>query len=1025
MHSGTRHLTASITALRPVPESADPRADARSDTHDIEAHASAATVPHRAIIPASVSELVGRQDDLDQLEQLMNHTRLVTITGPGGIGKSRLALAFAQVHQHDHADGAVYLTLDPPSSREALVVALGEAIDRGPHADAPEPRLTARLRERELLLVVDTSEQLGPDAIELLRELLRAAPGLRVLVTARARLGVKDEGVHDLHGLPWSPLPSRTDAMAAVAATPDAHAPTQAAPAGDPAPALRLFLLSARRAGVTLPPETWPDVGRICELVGGMPLAIELAAAWTRTLSCRDIANEIARSVDFLTCSWQDLPPRHRSLRAVFDHGLERLAPGERRLLHALAIFHGRISRVAAAQVAGATLAELAALVDKSFLRPHRAGGHELPRPLRQYLAEALTGADAEALHDRHNDYYTSWLAGRAPGADAHGARPSPSELAAELGNIDAAWTWAVEHGAWTRLDRCLDRLFGFYERQSRFRDGAERFVTTAERLGAVAGEAALRLRHRLEVRAAVLLGHLGRFREANDRLDACTGHFEAADDALEAALASACRAHVVLAGGGYERARRCLLAARDHLDAASAQPALGCSATLHQVIEAWVLRGLGHIAYVTGAYADARTWYERCLRHSRASEDVFREGMSASYLAAVAHRLGHMDEAERLNRSALATLRRTGAQRGLCRCLIQLGMVVCHTGRYAAALELFERALRIALDIGDQQHQAIAVGGSGVVYLHLGDPDSALPPLEASHDLLTRIGDRQYAGWSLAYLGLAHHRRGDHDRARALCESALRLCEATGDRTIEGHALNFLGHACLALGQVDDAARAYDRAVALFRDTRQRHLALEAAAGVARVAHARGTPEDAQPFVTEFLAHIQADADLDGVDEPCRVYATCCRHLSDAGDPRAELVRAAAEAMLDHHATEISDPEQRERFRGQFDAFSTLPKPSAGPGPAAAPEPDDEPGPASADDGFVLHEPLSKREREILTHVAAGLSNQEIASRCFISVNTVKRHISNIYGKLDVHSRTQAVARARRMRLMCEPTRR
>ena len=308
-------------------------------------------------LPRPPTPLIGREPELATLNRLLcdPQCRLLTLAGPGGIGKTRLALELASTQRAQFPDGVFFVPLVSLSLPEFIAPAIRSALGLSSSSPLdPKEQLLNHLRQKSLLLVLDNLEHLL-EGVGLLAELLEQAPGVKLLVTSRERLNMQGEWLFDLQGLPVPPLDQvdRAEEYSAVA----------------------LFVQSARRAqvGFELSAEERPWVARICQLVEGMPLAIELAAAWVRLLSCREIAQEIERNLDFLSTSARDLPERHRSMRAVFDHSWQMLSAEEQRVLRALSVFRGGFLREAAEQVTGASLSLLSALVTRSLV-------HRTPR---------------------------------------------------------------------------------------------------------------------------------------------------------------------------------------------------------------------------------------------------------------------------------------------------------------------------------------------------------------------------------------------------------------------------------------------------------------------------------------------------------------------------------------------------------------------------------------------------------------------------------------------------------------------
>jgi predicted ATPase/DNA-binding XRE family transcriptional regulator len=365
--------------------------------------------------------LIGRAGELETLAQRLNDPacRLLTLTGPGGIGKTSLADSLAARAGGSFSDGVFTLAFagaqHPPEAVSLIAGALGLRPEHGQTASA---QVVAALTSRRQLLVLDNLEHLlnGPELVELIAALLGGAPGVRLLVTSRERLRLRDEWVYEVGGL----------ATAGEAAASDAAL---------------LFVERARRVqrDFALTPANSAAVSRVCRLVGGTPLAIELAASWLPTLSPAEIAAELERSLDLLGSDARDLPARHRSVRAVFEGSWRLLNADEQRLLARLALFRSGFTREAAEFVAGARLPQLAALMQKSLVRREgeRYTLHEL---IRQFAGEQLRAeGEAEATAQRFVDYYRSLAAQMAARLSTEGELTWIGQIADEADNLRAA----------------------------------------------------------------------------------------------------------------------------------------------------------------------------------------------------------------------------------------------------------------------------------------------------------------------------------------------------------------------------------------------------------------------------------------------------------------------------------------------------------------------------------------------------------------------------------------------------------
>lgn len=403
-------------------------------------------------LPVALTPFIGRKKELEEISRLVDDPacRLLTILGPGGIGKTRLALQVAYQKEHSYNQGSYFVPLASLASAAHIIPAIAGALQFSFYD--PERNLRQQLfgflRQKQVLLVMDNFEHLiGEDSISMLLDLMSAAPQVKLVVTSRIRLNLSGEHLYPIAGLStpekgktWSNLEDLVEFSA-----------------------LQLFIQSARRArpDFELGEDNLAAVASICQTVQGMPLGIELAAAWLELLSPAEIVQEIRKSLDFLEASQRDIPERQRSLRAIFNATWSMLSPQEQVAFKSLSIFQGGFTRQAAEEVAGASLKDLAALVNKALLYRLSNERYVIHELLRQYAAAALKEdfIQWQAIHERHSRYYHRLL--EVFGKEIHGpgyllARKS---LEAEIDNLRLAWQWAIDHSQYEWIEASL---YGF-----------------------------------------------------------------------------------------------------------------------------------------------------------------------------------------------------------------------------------------------------------------------------------------------------------------------------------------------------------------------------------------------------------------------------------------------------------------------------------------------------------------------------------------------------------------------------------
>ena len=413
------------------------------------------TVRHN--LPLQLTSFVGRQQELSQINHLLGEDscRLLSLIGPGGIGKTRLAIEAAMQLRNRFLDGVFFIPLTAIPAPDFILPAIAEALDFSLHTLEdidPENQFLNYIEKRNLLLVLDNYEHLV-DGMELLIDILENAPEVKLLVTSRQKLNVQGEWIFEVPGLEFPKDGSQAGVTGCSA--------------------IDLFVERARSADTRfqIEDEEIRQVIRICQLVDGIPLGIELASAWVSVLSPHEIANEIEKNLDFLASSMHNIPEKHHSMRAVFEYSSAMIPEEQQDLFIKLSVFRGGFDRQAAAEIAGASLKDLSLLVDKSFIRRNneRFEIHEL---LRQYGQELLQVDEAKfsEIKKRHADYFLNLLKRHKAGISGEKQLEIRDEIQADIENVRAAIIWGIsvkdERGVYDALGILMEfyLLQGYYE---------------------------------------------------------------------------------------------------------------------------------------------------------------------------------------------------------------------------------------------------------------------------------------------------------------------------------------------------------------------------------------------------------------------------------------------------------------------------------------------------------------------------------------------------------------------------------
>jgi non-specific serine/threonine protein kinase len=664
---------------------------------------------------------VGRGHEAGEVRSLLAATRLLTLLGPGGIGKTRMALKVAADVVDTFPDGVWFIDLAPLVEPAAVPTALAKVL--GLHEESGQPLvdlLAKHLGSHLTLIVLDNCEHLLDACRRIADALLAAAPGCVILATSREPLGAAGE---QTYMLPALSLPASKADVNSVAR----------------ADAVRLFVERARmhRRDFTLDDAAAAGVAELCRRLDGIPLALELAAARTDVLPIEAITERLDDRFRLLTGGSRSALPRQQTLRALIDWSYQLLSPAARTLFARLSVFAGGWTLDAAEAVGSGSGIERAHVLDlltdlvrKSLVdaRPD-AGRYRMLETIREYALQRLQdGDELAATRDRHHRYFFE-LVGESERAmyDRHEVTKWLERLAAEYDNLDVALHWGLsqERLASTSI-HLTSGLFRFWEMRGHWREGRDWCSTVLERYGAVADSDA---RIRLLLTAGQLtyrLGELGR-----------------AEELVREALELGRQGNRQLAAAALNNLSD-IVAARS--DFATAESLLEEAVAINRELgnttwEAIALDNLGHLFVSAGRYEAARPPLERVLVLSRASGNTFAEAAALGNLGMLAYHRGEYAAAMELATEALAIFRRLGARAEEVAQLNLMGDTECATGDVATARGHFREALVMSADLAYRQGVAQSMSGMGAVAVRLGQHAQAARLWGMAAALRTAIG--------------------------------------------------------------------------------------------------------------------------------------------------------------------------------------------------------------------------------------------------------------------------------------------
>ena len=695
-------------------------------------------------LPSPTTPLVGRAGELADIGQRLAAPgcRLLTLTGPGGIGKTRLALEVAAASQAQFLNGVCFVPLAgvDPAVPEGVVSALINALAfalAGPNS--PRKQLGDHLRSKEMLLLLDNLEHLLAQT-SWLNDLLEQAPDVKILATSRERLNLSGEWVVALDGLP---------------------VPPGTAPQQMQAGAVEMFVVNARRVrrDFALTAGNAAAIRHICQLVSGLPLGLELASAWVHTLSCAEVAQEIADNLDFLTSTRRDMPTRQRSLRAVFDHSWQLLTPGEQAAFASLSVFHGSFTRESARSVAQMTTSILASLVDKSLVRRQNSR-YELHDLLRQYADQQLDEVSRQGLQARHAAHFAQWLAEQKRYLHTPQETEVFRSVSADLDNVRASWQWAVGQQRLDLLEQGLDTLRIFYNEQGRYQEGMEWLEKTAAML---------------EQMAAPRPG----------------------DETVRRLLGK-----VWTRWAGF-----CLWGGQRASAAALFQQALPITRQFAEPAElGLLLLNLAYFTVLSGEYAQAQAQFRESLDYYRQADEATGIADALSALGAVCNITGEWEQSRLYLEESVAISRQLQDEHGLRTSLVNLGNVYYYWGDFPRAKAYYLEVLALCQRAGDRSAEAVTLCNLGTVAYDSGDYQEAEAFLRQGTTIFQEINSLHFLIQGMASLGAVHVALARYEQAQSELQWALQKTVAEQIHHMSPVAVYEIGRYFQAVGRAGEA---------------------------------------------------------------------------------------------------------------------------------------------------------------------------------------------------------------------------
>lgn len=913
-------------------------------------------------LPSQLTKFVGRTQEIAEIVDRLNNVdcRLLTLIGSGGIGKTRLALAVAETQISNFTEGVWLVRLQSITTFDRFVATISKAIDfsyKG--GDEPHQQLLNYLNNKNILLVLDNFEQLlDKNVLDFLTDILTATSSVKLLVISREALKMQEEWRYMLKGLsiPLSDIHTYDD-MGAYEA-------------------IQLFIMRANKINPYFDPINKYDcIIRICRLVEGMPLAIEMATSWISSLSCHSILANIERGL--LSTRLRNVTDRHRSILAIFEQSWALLSVEERDVFSKLSIFVGGFHNDVAKIVADADSYNLATFVDKSLLQLDQVDRYRIHELTRQFAIKKLNDFPEKkaTVLNLYCEYYATFLERREHKFRTQQSPQVLKELEQEIENIQAMWSQAIIHSKIAPLKKTVRFLAEYYDYRHWYHEGVtilEQIIETFRDFKPI-GDYGLVLGVALSG-SGNLLHNLGEIDRAEKRIREGISILRTVNTQPYLVWALGNLNRLLFALGFYHEAEK------------SYRESIALAKEANDVVTlAYELGRLGYIVNARGKYHEANLLRQEALLHFRSIKHRLGEALILGAIGETHYNLGDYEQAQATLQESLIILHELDSLWHIASQLQRLGHATLALGQHEEAKEHLNRSLEIANNVDDPLLITLAHLSCGELYTIHGDYEQAKQHFENALSLSKKVGLRLQLAQTLYGLGKLAYQTADYRYGELYLRESLSLSRELQSKLDIGKVLIELGRIAIQLGNETDTQDCFYEALIIATTIESKPLILDTLLAISEIIIMHNNPMVATELLLFSLYHPKCHA---GTKRQIEILITELKEILTLQE-----FSTAQQRGQQYNLEEVVRNCTLTLSASQRNALSVSNR--------------------------LLHEPLTPRELEVLKLIVKAYNNREISGQLHISVNTVKKHINHIFSKLDVKNRSEAIAKTYKLNIL------